>query len=239
MQSPTPLTSAIAKKSGGERPRKSLLNKSTRAHSMVLQRPHTNSSSERLLSEANRTELCPLRPSQNLLRQNRTMTTSPVTCIRDPEINPEKLGALLRVMSASDSAIEDFDYLNKYWASDIPEAPVIVRANARREYRRIVAVQDDNYVGFLAGRINKSNPANETAYIALVAALVPGNGIGPKLLDKFVELALEEGMKQLRLTPDSGAGYEARVRFFTCQYKMKWSDDHRYLQMPIPRQLID
>lgn len=151
------------------------------------------------------------------------MTTSPITCIRDTEIDTAKLGVLLRALATSDETVlVETDYFDKCWASDVPNAPDVidpydtpddpVGGSMRRgsEYRRVVAVLENEYIGFLSGRIG-----TKSAFIAIAAALHPGSGCGPKLLDTFAEMAVAAGATQLRLKPDDGDRHDDRVRFFT------------------------
>ncbi|MGE2841950.1 hypothetical protein ACQGFJ_00005 [Rhodococcus sp. 3.70] len=129
------------------------------------------------------------------------MTTSPITCIRDTEIDTAKLGVLLHALATSDeTALIETDYFDSSWASDVPNAPDVidpydtpddpVGGSMRRgsEYRRVVAVLENEYIGFLSGRIG-----TKSAFIAIAAALHPGSGCGPKLLDTFAEMAVAAG----------------------------------------------
>lgn len=156
------------------------------------------------------------------------MTTSPVTCIHGSEIDRTQLGVLLNALAASDeTALTDTSYFDESWTADVPNVPrpsddrddpddPPAGSNKGRKplYPRVVAVKDGAYVGFLAGRFDA-----KSAFIAVAAALHPGSGdgVGPKLLDKFATLAIAEGRTQLRLFPDSGGNYEDRIRFFKGQ----------------------
>lgn len=161
------------------------------------------------------------------------MTNNPVTCIRDPEIDLLKLGDLLNALASSDeTALADTDYFDESWTSGVPNAPersdrfddpddpAVGWSRGRTEYHRVVAVQDGAYVGFLAGRFDP-----KSAFIAIAAVLKPGSGegIGPKLLDTFSELAIAAGKTRLRLVPDSGDRREDRVRFFK-RYGFEWCE---------------
>ncbi|WP_458682459.1 GNAT family N-acetyltransferase [Prescottella equi] len=158
------------------------------------------------------------------------MTTSPVTCIRDPEIDPTRLGALLIALASSDkTALKETNYFDESWTADVPNVPkaldpsddpddpVMGRNTGRGtfKYHRVVAVQDGEYVGFLAGRFDKS------AFVAIAAALHPRRGVGPKLLDTFSEMAIAAGRTQLLLKPDRGDRHDDRVRFFK-RYGFDW-----------------
>lgn len=148
------------------------------------------------------------------------MTTSLVTCICDPEIDLLKLGELLHTLKSSEgTALEDIDYFDSGWAYDVPNSPN-KRKRSAVEYIRVVAVRDGAYVGFLVGDFRKTD-----ALVAVAAALNPGQGIGPQLLDAFTDLATAAGRTRLRLMPDTGAGLENRVRFFKEKYGMDWCED--------------
>ncbi|WP_143542741.1 GNAT family N-acetyltransferase [Rhodococcus qingshengii] len=159
------------------------------------------------------------------------MTTSPITCIHDTEIDLAKLGVLLHALAASDeTALDGTDFFDKSWASDVPHAPKLidphdtpddpVGGSSRRAgtYRRVVAVKDGEYVGFLAGRFETKMGS---AFVAIAAALHPGSGCGPKLLDTFSEMAITAGLTQVRLKPDDGDRHDDRVRFFE-RYGFDW-----------------
>ncbi|EME18554.1 hypothetical protein G419_16765 [Rhodococcus triatomae BKS 15-14] len=147
-----------------------------------------------------------------------------MTCIRDAEIDTTALGDLLQSLATSErTALADTDYFDRSWAHDVPNAPETSKGLKRHglRFHRIVAVQNGAYVGFLAGRLDSPD-----GFVAIAAALNPGSGdgVGPRLLDAFSELARATGKTRLRLMPDSGNGYEDRVRFFK-RYGMDWCDD--------------
>lgn len=149
------------------------------------------------------------------------MPTSPITCVRDTEIELAKLGVLLSALATSDeTASDETNFFDESWASDVPKVvdpngtsagPVRRRIQYRPTYHRVVAIQDNEYVGFLAGRFE---PKRGDAFVAIVAALRPGSGCGPELLDTFAEMASSVGLTRLRLKPDHGDRYDDRVRFF-------------------------
>lgn len=153
------------------------------------------------------------------------MTTSLVTCILDPAIDPAQLGVLLHALESSDeTALEETDYFDQGWAADVPNAPERTgpfddpndpaKGSRRRgpTYHRVVAVQDGAYIGFLAGTLEPKG-----AFVAIAAALHPGSGVGPKLLDTFSKMAIDAGLPQLSLKPDRGDRHGDRVRFFKGQ----------------------
>ncbi|PBC36092.1 hypothetical protein CJ178_32325 [Rhodococcus sp. ACPA4] len=136
--------------------------------------------------------------------------------------------------SSEGTALEDIDYFDSEWAYDVPNSPN-TRKRSAIEYLRVVAVQDGAYVGFLAGNLLKTD-----ALVAVAAALNPGQGIGPKLLDAFSVLATAAGRTRLRLMPDTGAGHENRVRFFKEKCGMDWcADKPTYMCKPIVAIEID
>lgn len=163
------------------------------------------------------------------------MTTDPVTCVSGTDIDPAKLGVLLHALASSDeTALDDTDYFDPSWASDVPNPPELPdnlddpndpamgRSRGRRgsTYHRVVAVKGDAYVGFLAGRFE-----SDRAYVAVAAALNPGNGdgVGPKLLDAFSKLASDAEKSRLELMPDRGNRHADRVRFFE-RYGFEWCE---------------
>jgi len=124
----------------------------------------------------------------------------------------------------------------RFWTSfqpsstDVPNAPKLVDPNDTSDdpvrgvirhgfkYHRVVAVKDGEYVGFLSGRFE-----TKSAFVTIAAALHPGSGCGPKLLDTFSEMAITAGTTQLRLKPDDGDRHDDRVRFFE-RYGFNWCE---------------
>ncbi|WP_161965493.1 GNAT family N-acetyltransferase [Rhodococcus sp. P1Y] len=143
--------------------------------------------------------------------------------LSNSDIDLHKLGTLRYALSTNAATrLEDTNYFDTSWAADVPnrpppspdphdgEAPA-GRASYSEQYERMVAVENGEYVGFLAGRLAKNGT---DAFVAVLAAKQPGHGVGKLLLAEFVDRAVGEGKTRLRLMPDGGAHHSDRVQFF-------------------------
>lgn len=154
-----------------------------------------------------------------------------VSCLVDSEIVLVELGALLSALQASEHALGEVDYFDLNWAYGVPGAPIDRRPPRTDDrYVRIVAVRDERYIGFLAGRVGKS-----TAFITLIEVLEPGGGTGPILLEEFSQLATNAGCSRVRLKPEHDDRYNDRVRFFM-QNSFRWCPgDDGFLCKDLPQ----
>jgi hypothetical protein len=156
------------------------------------------------------------------VEKNRAMTTSTVTCLHEDEIEQHRLTALLTALQKV-SPLKDAMYDDRYW-SNVKK----VKANWNKpitHYRLLVAVKDDQYVGFLAGRLEQKQ-----AFVAILGVLRRREDLGTKLLDEFSEMAVNEGIPVLHLRPDSEVeGFQARIRFFLDYGMSACLDDAAYL----------